>query len=50
MRDLVPQAGIEPRPPALGLRSLSHWTAREAPQIMPFKILKYIFYKIELNL
>jgi len=24
MRDLVPQSGIEPRPPALGMRSLSH--------------------------
>ena len=29
MQDLVPQPGIEPRPPALGLQSLSHWTIRE---------------------
>ena len=27
--DLVPWAGIEPRPPALGMQSLSHWTTRE---------------------
>ena len=29
MQDLVPQPGIEPRPPALGVQSLSHWTIRE---------------------
>ena len=29
--DLVPQPGMEPRPPALGTRSLSRWTTREAP-------------------
>ena len=29
MWDLVPQPGIEPRPPALGAHSLSHWTAKE---------------------
>ena len=28
---LVPWPGIEPRPPALGARSRSRWTAREAP-------------------
>ena len=28
---LVPQPGIEPRLPALGAWSLSHWTAREVP-------------------
>ena len=33
MRDLVPQPGMEPRPPALGTRSLTHWTAREVPLI-----------------
>ena len=27
--DLVPRPGIEPRPPALGARSLTHWTTRE---------------------
>ena len=31
MWDLVPWAGIKPRPPALGVWSLSHWTTREAP-------------------
>ena len=29
MWDLVPPPGIEPRPPALGARSLTHWTTRE---------------------
>ena len=29
MRDLVPLTGIEPRPPALGAQSLSHWTVAE---------------------
>ena len=28
---LVPQPGIEPRPPALGAWSLTHWTTREVP-------------------
>ncbi|KAM9093683.1 glutathione-specific gamma-glutamylcyclotransferase 1 isoform 1-T1 [Megaptera novaeangliae] len=37
MRDLVPQPGIETRPPALGVRSLTHWTTREVP--MYFKAL-----------
>ena len=27
--DLVPWSGMEPRAPALGVRSLSHWTTRE---------------------
>ena len=27
----VPWPGIEPGPPALGARSLSHWTTREVP-------------------
>ena len=31
MWDLVPWPGIEPGPPALGVRSLSHWTTREFP-------------------
>ena len=31
MRDLVPQPGIEPRPPVLGAWSLTHWTTREVP-------------------
>ena len=29
--DLVPRSGIEPRFPALGVQSLSHWTTREVP-------------------
>ena len=31
MWDLVPRPGIEPRSPALGTWSLSHWTTREVP-------------------
>ena len=31
MWDLVPQLGIEPRHPALGVQSHSHWTARDVP-------------------
>ena len=31
MWDLVPWPGIEPRTPALGAQSLSHWTTREVP-------------------
>ena len=34
--DLVPWPGMEPRPPALGAQSLSHWTTREVP---PFRTL-----------
>ena len=26
---VVPQPGIEPRPPQLGVQSLSHWTTKE---------------------
>ena len=29
--DLVPWAGMDPKLPALGARSLSHWTTREVP-------------------
>ena len=31
MRDLVPQLGIKPQPPALGAWILTHWTTREVP-------------------
>ena len=31
MYDLVPCPGIEPRPPALGVWYLSHWTTRKVP-------------------
>ena len=34
MRDLVPRPGIEPRPPALGVLSLSPQTTREAPEVL----------------
>lgn len=34
---LVPQRGIEHKPPALGALSLKHQTAREVPLIPPFK-------------
>ena len=30
--DLVPQPGIEPGPPALGVWSLYHWPARKVPR------------------
>ena len=31
LRDLVPWQWAKPRPPALGVWSLGHWTAREIP-------------------
>ena len=30
---LVPQPGIKPMPPILGVQSLNHWTTREVPSI-----------------
>ena len=30
--DLIPQPGIEPRPPALGAQRLSHWATRDIPE------------------
>ena len=33
MWDLVPWAGIKPRPPALGAQSLSYWTTREVCRV-----------------
>ena len=37
MWDLVPKPGIELRPPALGVGSLSHWTtSRELPDRIKF--------------
>ena len=33
MWDLVPRPGIEPAAPALGARSLTHWTTREVPRL-----------------
>ena len=29
---LIPQPGFEPIPPAVEVRSLNHWTAREVPK------------------
>ena len=38
--DLVSWPGLEPRPPALGVQSLSHWTTREVPVLFyPFLFL-----------
>ena len=42
MQDLVPRPGIEPRSPALGMQSLSHWATWEVPKI--FIILKVNFW------
>ena len=39
MWNLVPCPGIEPRLPALGVRSLSHWTAREVPGFLVYVTL-----------
>ena len=36
MWDLVPQPGIEPKPPSLGVLRLSHWTTREVPELHSF--------------
>ena len=33
---LVPQPGMEPASPALGARSLNHWTTREVPRMCVF--------------
>ena len=31
---IVPQPGIEPSPPAVEAQSLTHWTARELPEVL----------------
>ena len=36
---LVPQASIKPTPPCNGRQSLNHWTAREIPQKVAWKII-----------
>ena len=43
--DLVPWPGIEPRPPALGTWSLSHWATLEVPNsaILKKKIRFYLW-------
>ena len=40
MDDLVPWPGMEPGWPALGVQSLSHWTTREIPFCLIFKVKK----------
>ena len=37
-RVLVPRSGIESMPPALGVQSLNHWTAREVPLLQFWKM------------
>ena len=41
MRDLVPWPGMEPRPPALGVRSLNCWTTREVPPVIWFVFVSF---------
>ena len=45
MWDLVPWPGIKPGPPALGARSLNHWTTREVPgpHRLFFFLIIYLF-------
>ena len=33
-----PDQGVEPRPPALGLRSLSHWTTKGVPPVFSLSV------------
>ena len=51
MWDLVPWQGIEPRLPAMGVRSLGHWTTREVPQLtcLDFIIHPAFLYSVPLN-
>ena len=46
MRDLVPQPGMEPRPPALRARSLTHWTTREVLIITILSSIIFLSYHI----
>ena len=43
MWHLVPWLGIEPRPPALGVRNLNHWSTGEVPTLNHFvkKLLSF---------
>ena len=43
--DLVGWSGIESRHPALGARSLSHWTTREVPTNVFYKHVPFWFYR-----
>ena len=50
MGDLVPRSGIEPRPPALGVQSLTPWTTREVTQIWLFiRLTGGVFFRENLN-
>ena len=40
---LVPLWGIKPRPPALGVWSLSHWTTREVPSLFLEQLSKWLY-------
>ena len=40
--DLVLRPGMEPKPPVLGARSLSHWTTRKVPGFLENKIHQVI--------
>ena len=42
MRD-PPIPGLEPVSPALGVRSLIHWTTREVPKVFNFDKVRFIF-------
>ena len=39
--DLVVRPGTEPRPPALGVKSLSHWITMELPSALHFERFLY---------
>ena len=43
MWDLVPQPGIKPRPPALGVWCLSHWTTREVLRAYTLNMLSILY-------
>ena len=44
---LVPWPGIEPRPSALGLQTLNHWTTREISRLWYFSHLLHPSYNID---
>ena len=45
MWDLVPWPGVEPKPPASRVQSLSHWTTREAPVCVYINSNSTVFWK-----
>ena len=46
MRDLVPQPGVEPGPPALGAQSLTYWTTPEVPVVTFYSLIGRGIWKI----